>query len=112
MVLRRVVSAPAELALLAHKKKKEKKIETYEQDALFVIMSETALDRGVTNPNEQFFCYLLVKHLTSPFEKDVSEIFKDVVARLFCSIISHHLMKLLLHLIHCNVFPSLSDTHF
>ena len=111
MVLRRVVSAPAELALMAHTKK-EKKIETYEQDALFGIMSETALDRGVTNPNEQFFCYLLVKHLTSPWEKDIGEIFKDVVARMFCSIISHHLMKLLLHLIHCNVFPSLSDTHF
>ena len=108
MVLRRVVSAPAELALLAHRKKVKKKIEAYEQDTLFIVTSEASLDGGVTDPNEQFFCYLAIKYLTSAVDEDVADVLKDIVARVFCSIISHHFMKLFLHFIHYEVFHSLS----
>ena len=109
MVLRRVVSAPADLAKMAHRKTqpaKDTPMEACKQDSLFAIASSTSSEGGFTDPTEHLFLYLVLKYMDEP--NTGMKIIPDLFARIVCSILTHQLLKLMIFCLHnCVDLPSL-----
>ena len=107
MGVRRVKSAPADLAAMAHAKRApppvglrktfERKRGEYEQDTLFAVTCEASRAGGVADPTEQLLLFLVAKHATALGERRAADALWDVLLRLACSYVTHQLMAWILH---------------